>query len=463
MIIVIIAVGFLLRLINLNQSLWLDEAVQAITSRGTFLNIFQELHGDFHPPLYHVFMWFWVHLFGNSEIILRLPSVIFGTLTIYVVYRIAKEKWGNEKFQIAGCRLQVAEMVMLFMATAPFHIYYSQEARPYAFVALLTSCSMLFLMQKKWRQYLFFTVLALYSSYFVLFILLAQSIYLLLQKEFKNLQFVFLSLIIFMPGIPLLLTQLQTGKEAMNFIPEWGQLVNLSFYKALPLTFLKFSIGRITIFNKVIYGLLAVFLIGFNGLFLLKGTLQKDNRLWTLWFLFPLLTAWFVSFFVPNFQPFRLLFILPVFYLLIVSGIIQLPKKLATFSILIILIVNISSIYWFNSHPYFYREDWRSLVFYLESQNQAIVIIPSQTSDWPWNYYSKGKSLIGISNGAKKVMQSDFTKTDLTSVPKIIYYIRYLQPVFDPNEEILNWLNKTGYNKVKEITFNQLLVWEYEK
>ena len=48
-------------------------------------------------------------------------------------------------------------------------------------------------------------------------------------------------------------------------------------------------------------------------------------------------------------------------------------------------------------------------------------------------------------------------------MPEKIFYVRYLQPVFDPNEEILNWLSKTGYNKVKEITFNQLLVWEYEK
>ena len=96
-IIIVLVLGFILRLINLNQSLWLDEAVQAITSQGTFLNLFQELRGDFHPPLYHLFMWVWVHFFGNSEIILRLPSVIFGTLTIYIVYLIAKEKWDRRK------------------------------------------------------------------------------------------------------------------------------------------------------------------------------------------------------------------------------------------------------------------------------------------------------------------------------------------------------------------------------
>jgi len=32
----IIVLGFVLRLVNLNQSLWLDETVQAITSKGPF-------------------------------------------------------------------------------------------------------------------------------------------------------------------------------------------------------------------------------------------------------------------------------------------------------------------------------------------------------------------------------------------------------------------------------------------
>ena len=52
-IILVLIFGLVLRLINLNQSLWLDEITQAVTSKGSFLNIFNELQGDFHPPLYH--------------------------------------------------------------------------------------------------------------------------------------------------------------------------------------------------------------------------------------------------------------------------------------------------------------------------------------------------------------------------------------------------------------------------
>ncbi|PJC28152.1 hypothetical protein CO054_01755, partial [Candidatus Shapirobacteria bacterium CG_4_9_14_0_2_um_filter_39_11] len=66
MILIIIFVALILRLVNLNQSLWLDEAVQAITARQNFSYIFQDIAGDFHPPLYHFLMHFWVRFFGNS-------------------------------------------------------------------------------------------------------------------------------------------------------------------------------------------------------------------------------------------------------------------------------------------------------------------------------------------------------------------------------------------------------------
>lgn len=55
MIYIILILALVLRLINLNQSLWLDEAVQAITAQNSFSYIFQEITGDFHPPFFSFF------------------------------------------------------------------------------------------------------------------------------------------------------------------------------------------------------------------------------------------------------------------------------------------------------------------------------------------------------------------------------------------------------------------------
>jgi len=133
----IIVIGFILRIINLNQSLWLDEAVQAITAQNSFSYIFQEITGDFHPPFFHFLMHFWVRIFGLSEVSLRLPSVLFGVGTIYFLYKIA----------VYIHLKNVAILAAIFLATAPFHIYYSQEARMYSLAAFLTTGSFYFFLR----------------------------------------------------------------------------------------------------------------------------------------------------------------------------------------------------------------------------------------------------------------------------------------------------------------------------
>jgi len=95
MIFLVLFLALILRLINLNQSLWLDEAVGAITVKGPFLGIFEELRGDFHPPLYHILMWGWVRIFGASEISLRMPSVLFGVGTVLVIKKLTDYELGR--------------------------------------------------------------------------------------------------------------------------------------------------------------------------------------------------------------------------------------------------------------------------------------------------------------------------------------------------------------------------------
>ena len=84
----IIILGFGLRLINLGQSFWLDEASQAVMSSQSVASIWSGRSGDFHPPLYYLFVHSW-EFFGRSEAWLRLPSVLFGVANLYLVYLLA--------------------------------------------------------------------------------------------------------------------------------------------------------------------------------------------------------------------------------------------------------------------------------------------------------------------------------------------------------------------------------------
>src|SRR3989344_8667485 len=162
MIILILLVGLILRLINLNQSLWLDEAINAVFVRSLDLKslIFNYSLSDFHPPLYHILMKGWVVLFGSSEIALRMPSVILGVASIYVIYKIAKKLF-DEKTALISATL---------LATAPLHIYYSQEARMYMLASFFTIVSVYFFISvfvedklRNWAGFIISTSLLLYS------------------------------------------------------------------------------------------------------------------------------------------------------------------------------------------------------------------------------------------------------------------------------------------------------------
>ena len=61
MIFLILALGFVLRLITLNQSFWLDEADNVVAARGLdFISFISKYPlGDFHPPGYFILLWIW--------------------------------------------------------------------------------------------------------------------------------------------------------------------------------------------------------------------------------------------------------------------------------------------------------------------------------------------------------------------------------------------------------------------
>src|SRR3989338_4195032 len=84
--------SLLIRLIGLNQSLWLDEATTArVVREYGFTQIVNGFSpNDFHPPLYYLFMKVWTNFFGYSEIALRMPSVLFSLLTGWVIYAICR-------------------------------------------------------------------------------------------------------------------------------------------------------------------------------------------------------------------------------------------------------------------------------------------------------------------------------------------------------------------------------------
>jgi hypothetical protein len=118
------------------QSFWLDEAFTWSLVRRSFGGMLSALpHVESTPPLYFVLAWAWSRVFGTGEAALRSLSALIGTVTVPVAYVAARGVLE------ARARLLLAALV----ATSPFLVWYSQEARAYSLLALLAPLSFLFL------------------------------------------------------------------------------------------------------------------------------------------------------------------------------------------------------------------------------------------------------------------------------------------------------------------------------
>lgn len=463
MILIILLVAVVLRFINLNQSLWLDEGINVLAVKEYSLINLITIYSlaDFHPPGYSILLWFWTRFFGFSEIAARTPSLIFGVLTVYIAYLIGN-KIKSKKFGL---------IFAMLLAVNPLLIYYSQEARMYSFAAFAVSLSFLaflkFLKQDKFSPlfYFFSLFLVLSSDYLAYFIVASQAVLAIFNKKLGILKnwfiVLFFALISWSWWVPFFIKQLSVGSEASTNIEGWRTVVGGIGFKPLALTYIKFIIGKISIDNNLIYG--AVFLpIGLIFGYLIIKAIKEDfkiSKLFLAWLLTPLLIGTVISFVIPVYSYFRLLFIVPAFLALVALGIYHHQKNLfKTFVTIVILIeLTCSLIYLFI--PKFHREDWKGLVSFLNNQT-GVAIFESTDSFPPFEYYSSKIDYLG---GLKKIpAKNDQDLVDLNPQYERVFYVEYLVDIADPNRLLQKRLKDLGYVSQKIYNFNGVgLVYEY--
>ncbi len=448
MIWIILLLGLILRLINLNQSLWLDEATQGFLSKKSLYSIWFERIGDFHPPLSYILYHFWIQ-FGTSEIWLRLLPVIFGVATVFTVYKLVEKLFNKEHALFSA----------LLLATAPYHIYYSQEIRMYSMATFFAVVSMFYFISAKSLGYVFSTVALIYTHYMGGFLIIAQIGYLFVYKRNEILRYsklLILSLLLYIPWLPLFWDQLMGGINANIYLPGWSDLLGIPFYKAVPLTFLKFSIGRIDFENIYNYGLIAFIVLGFFSYLIINSFRSKlDIKLVAWWLFLPIILTWFISLLIPLNQPFRLLFALPAFYILLAIGIDTLRSRERSWRLAVggVLLVNFLSVGIYFINPKFQREDWRGAVNFInqENGNRSGVVFAWPQPFPPYEWY-KGKEGIGVVKNFPAKKDEIKTNMDRLSGKSDLYFFEYLQALSDPNKFIQGFFLDNSYT-IKN-TFN---------
>ena len=272
---------------------------------------------DFHPAGVEVFLWYWTRLFGNGVWVVRLPFVICGILSVYLIYLIGK-RWFNES---AGL-LSAATFAVL-----QYPILYSQLARPYSPGLLFSLATVWFWTKivfddkrpfKDYAGFTLFAALAAYTHHYSFLFVVMVGLTGLFFLKGKQLWFYLLSgvavAVLYLPHLNVFLYQFGIGgvggeegwlaKPGPHWIIGYvkyavnGSWFSLSVLLLLGLFgFFISPVKRLTIFHKLaLIWLILPFLIGYFYSVYRNPILQYSILL----FSFPFAVLFLFSFYDEN-------------------------------------------------------------------------------------------------------------------------------------------------------------------
>lgn len=449
----IIAIAILVRFVNLNQSLWLDEAAQALESTRP-LSQQLDIVGDFQPPLFHIVVFLFAKV-SHADWWLRLASVIPGIVTIYFAYKIAKENISK----------QIANLTAIFGSLSAYHYYFSQELRPYSLAAMVGTMSMYFYLEfikSKSKNanipYIITSIFSLYATYLTPFLIVSQLLTtaMLFRKKInahcKQLLWIIVG---FLPWVPFFLKQLSVGIGLKSTYLGWAEAVSLPWFKSLPLTAIRFLIGMIrvdlTMLQLLAFGAIFVGL----GYFIIKLSKTKASQALLIWLIAPTLFAFVISFAVPVLEPKRLLFSLPALWIFFALILEKFKSNFMLQKIFIAIYAIPLMIHLFS--PTLLREDWKSSVDYIQTTatQSSVVMFAFPQPFAPFRWY-QDNSVPTVSTGLLTVPNKEYldeiTKDALLYDQVFVY--DYLMDLSDPNRLIYSWLQQNGYQEVSVKDFH---------
>jgi 4-amino-4-deoxy-L-arabinose transferase-like glycosyltransferase len=392
--ITITLVGAALRLFRLGaQSLWLDESLSLVFASVSLKDSIEAILADgVHPPLYYLVLRLFLYM-GQSEEIARLPSAIFGILTIPPVYEIGRLCFDQK----------VGLVSALLLSLSPFHVWFSQDARMYAMAAFLTLASVYFFLRllqgSNWRWWIGFvicTALGYYTHYFTFFIALGEFTYLLITfrthyKLFRK--WTLAQAVAFLPLIPWLVAIFTREMSSFGIgwvpRPEWLDLLK---------TLWNLSLGYTGAFTpSIILSLLPFLLALLCGIWVGdSGSKVLHPRLFLhLWFWLPMIATFLLSLRRPIYIDRLFIMILPAYITLLAWGTMGLKAPWARWTLgaglVIAMTVGLSRIY-FDARIYT-KEDWRSAGRHVQSHSQPcdIIVLRNFQDLIPFNYYYQGE------------------------------------------------------------------------
>lgn len=337
--VIIVLIASFLRLYGLEvQSLSNDELSSwRQSSYENLSDVIQKgVRPDVHPPGFQILLYFVERIVGDSVWALRIPSVIFGVLSVIVIYLI-----GLRLFSMGEALISAALLAVLW-----FPVFYSQDARSYSMVLLFTLVSSYFLISviEELREkskiriptaigYIASAIILAYSHYFGLYMVALQGAFAFVLFILKPRRLIYVLALfgvvclVYVPWLPVMREHLSKG-------PIWIESPDRYFIREM-YKYLQYTCNKsrmIKNYFATIYLLLLIHMysdINRNPTYKnIKNILLSKETALFLWLIVPFAGAYILSrVSTPVLTQRNMIIILPAACLLIGRSLMRIPMK----------------------------------------------------------------------------------------------------------------------------------------
>lgn len=395
---------------------------------------------DTHPPLYHLIMYFFTQIFGLSEYIIRIPSVIFTVISFYLAFVLAKKLFSP----IHGLATSIVTIILI---PNPWITYFARDYSLLLLFSILTMISLVNIINYKitYKEkdvpftllfyFILSSLLCMYTHYFGCILVLSEILFLFLffyKNIVRELIAIVLSLIL-LYGPWLLIS---VPKKAALTAPDFVSWINWNVF------------GN---YNPYILISLVVITIIYHLYILIKQKYAKQKTSYSFFlilylFLFPFLLTYFTDKFIIHcYQHKYLIISLIPFYILVADTFVIFFKNRVNLFLTLI-------------------------IFYLLSKQMAIPpdVLPQYYLDFVINNHNKTGKPIVIIDKHKMFIKYYKYYFDKYAIPENIVFVHDFdeKEIIKETDKLVNknngqyiWLfDSTSIYDIKPISDNKQVV-----
>jgi len=414
-----------------------------------------------NPPLFMLIEHFVIELFGLTTLAVRLPSVIFSSLTVGFVFLTGRKLFS----------MQVGAVAALIMIFSSQHFYYGVEARTYAllYMAAAASIYFFFCFSKKPQNRIYFWCLVManmvmvYSHYFGWLVVFAEAVVvilmwknkLLLRSWFLNTA---IQVLLYAPMWVVMFRQLVISGKG-----TWVEAPHLrDFYVEMAGMF-----NGMVAFNLVILLIATVVIYHYyvsSGL----SFLTRNHLFLLVLFAVPYTTMFLVSFKMPMFLARYFLFVSIPLYLLVVALVWSFSRHFGKFKFIPLLLLIFIAFFSLKvlSKKVYYREIQNAVAHAEMLKNGAtLVVIHPNPAQLEYAYYNNREAFTHPEKFDSLMHRSNILPiwglTELKEhinhfVFQRIVYFQDGSSIYDLNNEVYQYLD-SAYSRVDCRFFPQCL------